>query len=81
MGGANRRNINMVSHVVGLLCLLMVRAHKSEALEFTVGGQSGWTIPSDNSTNSFNQWAERTRFQIGDSLGNPVDNVCIYSSA
>lgn len=41
---------------------------KSGAFEFTVGGSKGWTIPSDPNTPIYNQWAEATRFQVGDSI-------------
>lgn len=36
-----------------------------EAYEFKVGGKDGWTLkPSEN----YNHWAERMRFQVGDTL-------------
>ncbi|KAK4797400.1 hypothetical protein SAY86_029726 [Trapa natans] len=62
--------VNMVSYAVGLLCLMVFAAQgAAEAYQFTVGGQSGWSVPSsDGSSNPFNQWAERMRFLIGDSL-------------
>lgn len=72
MGEANHRKINTVSHVVGLLCLMTVVAQKAEALEFAVGGSSGWSVPPDSSSNPFNRWAEGTRFLSGDALGNPL---------
>ncbi|KAK4787314.1 hypothetical protein SAY86_011147 [Trapa natans] len=73
MGRTSHKDINMVLRcLIGfLLCIVMMGAKKSEALEFSVGGGSksnGWSVPSDNSSNPFNQWAERTRFLIGDSL-------------
>lgn len=67
MGEADSRKINVVSvsHVVGLLCLSMFGAQKSE-------GYGGQRVPSDNSSNPFNWWAEMSRFLIGDTLGNPL---------
>ncbi|XP_066324981.1 early nodulin-like protein 18 [Miscanthus floridulus] len=35
--------------------------------QFTVGGANGWSVPTAGAE-PFNTWAERTRFQIGDSL-------------
>lgn len=40
-----------------------------EAKEFLVGGQTdAWKIPSSSQSESLNQWAENSRFHIGDSL-------------
>ncbi|KAK6156618.1 hypothetical protein DH2020_010866 [Rehmannia glutinosa] len=39
----------------------------SEARDFVVGGKkSSWQVPS--SPDQYNKWAEKTRFQIGDSI-------------
>jgi hypothetical protein len=43
------------------------------ATQFKVGGSNGWTVPAPN-TDSYNQWAARNRFQIGDSLGSTTTN-------
>lgn len=41
----------------------------SAAKEILVGGKSdAWKIPSSQS-DSLNQWAEKSRFQVGDHLG------------
>ncbi|XP_050215742.1 early nodulin-like protein 18 [Mercurialis annua] len=53
--------------VLGLFCL-MVLLQKGDALQFTVGGAQGWSVPYNSTGNEHNLWAERTRFQIGDSL-------------
>lgn len=42
---------------------------KSEAREFLIGGKGNWGTPTDNTTLNYNQWAEKNRFQIGDSIG------------
>lgn len=57
-----------VVHGLGLLCVLML-VHVGGAYEFVVGGQKGWSVPSDPNYNPYNQWAENSRFQIGDSIG------------
>ncbi|WOL19192.1 early nodulin-like protein 1 [Canna indica] len=46
--------------------LLMVAVESS--LDFYVGGSRGWTVPVGNETESYNQWAIRNRFHVGDSL-------------
>ncbi|CAL5392953.1 unnamed protein product [Camellia sinensis] len=53
-------------YVLGLLNLVLL-IQKGGAFEFTVGGSNGWKVPSDSSA-LYNKWAERNRFQIGDSL-------------
>lgn len=58
--------VSLVHAIGGFLCVVMLM-QRVEATSFTVGGSKGWTCPSD-STPLYNQWAERMRFQIGDSL-------------
>ncbi|KAF3779982.1 Early nodulin-like protein 1 [Nymphaea thermarum] len=55
-------------HAAFLLGLLLVRLNEATATVFQVGGSEGWTVPKDPSTQPYNQWAEKNRFQIGDSL-------------
>ncbi|WCJ37861.1 early nodulin-like protein 9 [Euphorbia peplus] len=47
---------------------LMLLLQKGSATQFTVGGAKGWTVPDNSTSYSYNQWAQKTRFQIGDSL-------------
>ncbi|XP_058779861.1 early nodulin-like protein 9 isoform X1 [Vicia villosa] len=54
-------------HALAMFCFLALM-HKGDSYEFVVGGQQGWSIPSDPNANPFNQWAEKSRFQVGDSL-------------
>ncbi|XP_062221001.1 early nodulin-like protein 21 [Phragmites australis] len=35
---------------------------------FNVGDERGWTVPSGNGTETYNHWAKRNRFQVGDVL-------------
>lgn len=65
--------LKLVFQSLSLFSLLLL-TQKSMAYEFKVGGSNGWMPPSDPYTNSLNQWAEKNRFQIGDSL------VFVYSA-
>ncbi|XP_020087302.1 early nodulin-like protein 1 [Ananas comosus] len=49
--------------VLAILLTLTIAA----ASQFKVGGSGQWTSPNPNSM-SYNDWAERTRFQVGDTL-------------
>ncbi|EEF39561.1 early nodulin-like protein 1 [Ricinus communis] len=53
--------------VLGLFCVMLM-LQKGDAIQFTVGGAKGWTVPKNTTAYEYNQWAEKTRFQIGDSL-------------
>ncbi|KAM3759135.1 hypothetical protein ACB098_01G098600 [Castanea mollissima] len=56
------------SRTISALVLLLVVISSCEAKEILVGGKAdAWKIPSSQS-DSLNQWAESTRFRIGDSL-------------
>jgi hypothetical protein len=55
-------------YALALFCLLVLM-QKGYAYEFIVGGQKGWSVPSDPNANPYNQWAEKSRFQVGDTLG------------
>ncbi|CAH8360752.1 unnamed protein product [Eruca vesicaria subsp. sativa] len=47
------------------LCIFFLSVNANEV---TVGGKTGdWKIPSSSSF-SFNEWADKSRFQVGDSL-------------
>ncbi|KAF0935834.1 hypothetical protein E2562_036357 [Oryza meyeriana var. granulata] len=54
------------SHCLGLACFALVVA-MAGATQFKVGGANGWSVPGANAE-SYNDWAEKTRFQIGDAL-------------
>ncbi|XP_013637836.1 PREDICTED: early nodulin-like protein 3 [Brassica oleracea var. oleracea] len=56
---------NMTLRGFGLVCLFTI-VSKAYAREFAVGGAKGWTVPSGSQV--YSQWAEQSRFQIGDSL-------------
>eukprot|EP01018_Ginkgo_biloba_P010157 Gb_03778 [translate_table: standard] len=41
---------------------------KAQGNEFKVGGGGGWRVPTGSETETYNKWAERNRFQVGDTL-------------
>lgn len=59
---------NEVVHALVLFSILLLLVHQGDAYDFVVGGQKGWSVPSDPNSNPYNQWAQKSRFQIGDSL-------------
>ncbi|KAM0841490.1 hypothetical protein ACQ4PT_058975 [Festuca glaucescens] len=52
--------------LVGLLCFALM-APAATATQFRVGGDKGWSVP-DGTSEPYNTWAGRMRFQIGDQL-------------
>lgn len=65
--GKNNSNGYVLGMIV--LCVMLMLVKKNEGFEFIVGGQKGWSVPADPNFNPYNTWAEKSRFQIGDSLG------------
>ncbi|XP_042505629.1 early nodulin-like protein 3 [Macadamia integrifolia] len=55
-------------HGLSLFSTLLLVIQRVDATDFKVGGAKGWTVPADPNTNTYNQWAESNRFQMGDSL-------------
>ncbi|URE18206.1 Plastocyanin-like domain [Musa troglodytarum] len=49
-----------------LVPLLMVAVESG--LEFHVGGSRGWIVPAGDEAESYNRWAMRNRFHVGDSV-------------
>ncbi|KAM3302508.1 early nodulin-like protein 3 [Capsicum chacoense] len=60
---ANRK----VLCILGLFNILLMLQNVN-CYEFKVGGSGDWSVPMDPNANNYNQWAERSRFQIGDTL-------------
>ena len=56
------------SYGLALACFAIAAA-VAGGTQFTVGGANGWSVPTAGAE-PFNTWAVRTRYQIGDSLGN-----------
>ena len=50
----------------GAVVCVMMFLQKGEGTQFIVGGAKGWSV---SMAQTYNQWAEANRFQIGDSLG------------
>ncbi|XWS51924.1 hypothetical protein CRYUN_Cryun11dG0023700 [Craigia yunnanensis] len=51
-------------HVMGLFCFMLLMIQKGYAREFEVN----WGLHNGTNTENYNQWAEKNRFQIGDSI-------------
>ncbi|KAG8386158.1 hypothetical protein BUALT_Bualt03G0120000 [Buddleja alternifolia] len=53
---------------LGILSVFLL-IQKGNAYDYKVGGPRGsWTVPSDPNAAIYNQWAEKNRFQIDDTL-------------
>lgn len=52
----------MMVDIVAVLSLLVL-IQKGDAYDFKVGGSGEWSLMA-----SYNQWAEKNRFQVGDTL-------------
>ncbi|KAG8058171.1 hypothetical protein GUJ93_ZPchr0002g24038 [Zizania palustris] len=70
---------------LGLACFALVVA-MAGATQFKVGGDNGWSVPGAGANvESYNDWAEKNRFQIGDSLAfvypNDKDSVLLVEPA
>ncbi|KAL5996004.1 hypothetical protein ACLOJK_026077 [Asimina triloba] len=50
------------------LLLASMPALSQSSFQFRVGGPRGWIQPSGNETETYNRWAVRNRFRVGDSL-------------
>ncbi|MCD7450952.1 hypothetical protein HAX54_009100 [Datura stramonium] len=61
------RSNRKVFYILGLFNSLML-LQNANCYEFKVGGSGDWSVPLDPNANNYNQWAERSRFQIGDTL-------------
>ncbi|KAD4386016.1 hypothetical protein R6Q59_009672 [Mikania micrantha] len=58
----NRHNRTAIAAIVTVLSILVL-IQKGDAYEFKVGGSGEWSLSA-----SYNQWAEKNRFQVGDTL-------------
>ncbi|CAA0813942.1 early nodulin-like protein 9 [Striga hermonthica] len=63
----NPRLYREIFLVFGILSVVLL-AQKGDAYDFKVGDSTGWTVPKDPNATFYNQWAEKNRFQIGDTL-------------
>ncbi|KAK3158964.1 hypothetical protein QOZ80_2AG0143970 [Eleusine coracana subsp. coracana] len=54
--------------IAASFALLAASVSSLQPTVFSVGDEKGWTVPSGNGTESYNHWAKRNRFQVGDVL-------------
>lgn len=66
MASLSETNFAFISSL--LLVSTSMAAVSASSFQFQVGGERGWIIPSGNETETYDEWAERTRFHVGDSL-------------
>jgi hypothetical protein len=63
----------MASVLVATICILLAASvpplASSMPVVYSVGDVRGWALPSGNGTESYNHWAKKNRFQVGDVLG------------
>lgn len=57
-----------------VLACVAVMIAMAGAIQFRVGGSKGWSVP-DPGAMSYNQWAERNRFRVGDSLRKQAEKL------
>uniref|UniRef100_A0ACD5Z6N9 Uncharacterized protein n=1 Tax=Avena sativa TaxID=4498 RepID=A0ACD5Z6N9_AVESA len=61
----------MASVLAATICLLVaasVSPSWSMPVVYNVGDVRGWTLPSGNGTETYNHWAKKNHFQLGDVL-------------
>ncbi|XVF70903.1 hypothetical protein PTKIN_Ptkin11bG0199800 [Pterospermum kingtungense] len=51
-----------------LVLIFMFMVITAASFQFKVGGDKGWTKPTGNESETYNEWATRNRFHVGDSL-------------
>ncbi|CAL9042760.1 early nodulin-like protein 9 isoform X2 [Musa acuminata AAA Group] len=57
----------MSNYVCLILLSFFMLISIAAGTQFKVGGSNGWSVPDSNAM-SYNQWAEKNRFKISDSL-------------
>ncbi|GAA0140301.1 hypothetical protein LIER_01675 [Lithospermum erythrorhizon] len=50
------------------LLIFIFMAPMAFCFQYEVGGEKGWVVPTGNETETYNRWAARQRFNIGDTL-------------
>eukprot|EP00253_Pinus_taeda_P008678 PITA_08678 len=66
------------------LCFALAFFHSAVARQFEVGGRKGWVVPSGGEPQTYNDWAGRNRFMIGDTLlfkYNPAEDSVLQVTA
>ncbi|KAL5213509.1 hypothetical protein ABZP36_024356 [Zizania latifolia] len=59
---------SLVVFAAAAFVLLAGAVSVSSSTVYTVGDERGWAVPSSNGVESYNHWAKRNRFQVGDVL-------------
>jgi hypothetical protein len=48
--------------------MLLALVSASRATDFEVGGDAGWVVPPAGQPDTYNEWAAKNRFLLGDSV-------------
>ncbi|KAG8072213.1 hypothetical protein GUJ93_ZPchr0006g43005 [Zizania palustris] len=59
---------SLVVFAAAAFVLLAGAVSVSSSTVYTVGDERGWAVPSSSTVESYNHWAKRNRFQVGDVL-------------
>ncbi|XP_020965081.1 mavicyanin-like [Arachis ipaensis] len=59
--------------------ILFIMLCTTASREFKVGDHFGWRVPDPTDTSFYTHWAERNRFQVGDSLVFEYENDSVLS--
>ncbi|CAH9119936.1 unnamed protein product [Cuscuta epithymum] len=59
---------NIQSAVFASILLTSLASVMVSSFQFEVGGKNGWTKPTGNESETYNEWAVQNRFRIGDTL-------------
>ena len=62
------------------LVLISMLAVAAASFQFKVGGERGWTKPTGNESETYNEWATRNRFHVGDSLCKFTKYTFVYEN-
>ncbi|KAM0850219.1 hypothetical protein ACQ4PT_053238 [Festuca glaucescens] len=71
----------MASALAATICILLaasVPPSSSIPAVYSVGDVRGWALPSGNGTETYNHWAKKNRFQVGDVLDFKYVNDSVF---
>ena len=58
----------MANSLLISLAVLLALFGASRATDFEVGGDAGWVVPPAGQASTYNDWASKNRFLLGDSV-------------
>lgn len=58
----------MANSLLPIVALLALLFGASRATDFEVGGDAGWVVPAAGDSGTYNDWASKNRFLVGDSV-------------